>query len=652
MSLKQKLSFLTGFIVVAMLLGNLSLTLVQAKRHFEELLNARAYDAATSLALSLTQQTQATPEQQQRLIDVLFDRGFFSEITLNRSDNTQVSRLDNEQANTHIPNWFAGLFSFEVMPAQASVSRGWQQLGELTVKSHTKLAYDDLWDMFITEIKWFLLVLILSLVILQLVLRLLLSPLKKAEEQALSISDKHWVKQKDIPSTREFRRLALAMNQMVDKLESIFDIQAKSSEILRAQSFEDTITGTLNRRGFDQKVTHILESSQEHSGFLVILHLEHFAQYNRKYGREKGDELLVLIAKNLKEHFRANSAAVIGRHRGADFALYVPCVDRHQAKESLTELDLHLNEFKTLISPVNVLIGSVFLQDERDTLNNALSQADFSLRQAQSLEGGKTQSTKQLGKEVLNASQWRSSLLDVIQSGGLEIEYLPVFDAAKQEPVQFEVLSRINLLGERLSGARFWPMVEFHKLSPDFDLQVLKCLAKDFERLPKGHRYCINFSHLSVANRGFHKKLYDFLESHSLLARFLAIEISETAVNENEENFSALIEELSPVGVKFGVDNFGTGKQSFAYLKRLNIDYLRIDGSLNRGLHKSQDNQFYLQSMVQIAHSLDIKIIAEGLEDKKDIEVLIQAGVDNISGFYFSKSLVIDEVSALANRKV
>lgn len=651
MSLKQKLSLLTGFIVVAMLLGNLSLTLVQAKHHFEELLNARAYDAATSLALSLSQQSQATKEQQKRLIEVLFDRGFFSEITLNRSDNTQVSKMDAEQADNRIPKWFENLFSFEVMPAKTSVSRGWQQLGELTVKSHTKLAYDDLWNMFITELKWFLLVLIFSLVILQLVLRLLLSPLKKAEEQALSISDKHWVKQEEIPSTREFRRLTLAMNQMVDKLESIFDIQAKSSELLRAQSFEDSTTGTLNRRGFDQKVTHVLEGSQEHSGFLAILHLEHFAQYNRQYGREKGDEVLVLIAQNLKEHFRVISAAVIGRHRGADFALYVPCVDSKQAKELLHELDARLSNFKTLIEPMNILMGSVFLQDERDTLNNALSQADFCLRQAQNLENGRALSAKQLEQDALNASQWRANLLEVIHNGGLEIEYLPVFDAANQKPVQFEILSRINLLGERLSGARFWPMVEFHKLSPDFDLQVLKCLAKDFERLPRGCRYCVNLSHLSVADYEFHKELYNFLESNPLLAKFLAIEMSENVVNQHEEGFCALIKELSPIGVKFGVDNFGTGKQSFAYLKRIDVDYLRIDGSLNRGLHESQDNQFYLQSMVQIAHSLDIKIIAEGLEDEKDIELLTQAGVDNISGFYFSKSLRVDEVGTLASKQ-
>lgn len=650
MSLKQKLSLLTGFIVVAMLLGNLSLTLVQAKHHFEELLNARAYDAATSLALSLSQQSQATQEQQKRLIEVLFDRGFFSEITLNRSDSTQVSKLDSEQADSHIPNWFKNLLSLQVMPAKTSVSRGWQQLGELTVKSHTKLAYGDLWNMFVTELKWFSLVLILSLVVLQLVLRLLLSPLKKAEEQALNISDKHWVKQQEIPSTREFRSLTLAMNQMVDKLESIFDIQAKSSELLRVQSFEDSATGTLNRRGFDQKITHILEGNQEHSGFLAILHLENFAEYNNQHGREKGDEVLALIANNLKEHFRVNSAAVIGRHRGADFALYVPCVDRNQAKELLHELDARLSDLKTSIEPINILMGSVFLQDERDTLNNALSQADFSLRQAQSLENGKALSAKKLKQEVLNASQWRSNLLEVIHNGGLEIEYLPAFEARSQKPVQFEILSRINLLGERLSGARFWPMVEFHKLSSDFDLQVLKCLAKDFDRLPRGYRYCVNLSHLSLANHRFHKELYAFLGAHPLLAKFLAIELSESVVNEHEEGFCALIQELSPIGVKFGLDNFGTGKQSFAYLKRVNVDYLRIDGSLNRGLHKSQDNQFYLQSMVQIAHSLDIEIIAEGLEDKKDIELLTQAGVDSISGFYFSKSLAVDELGTLTGR--
>lgn len=646
MSLKQQLSWLTSGIVLIMLLGNLSLTLVQSKQHFEQLLNARAYDAATSLALSLTQQTQANPVQQQRVIDVLFDRGFFSEIKLVRTDGVNVERLATNLSKTQAPEWFKNLFLLEVMPAKTNVSRGWSQLGELTVKSHTDIAYNDLWSMFLAEIKWFSLVLILSLVGLQLVLRLLLKPLKQAEAQAVSISEKHWVKQESIPSTREFKSLALAMNHMVDKLRSIFDVQAQASERLRKQSFEDNLTGVLNRHGFDKQLTHVLESQDEHSGFLMILHLQHFAQYNQQYGRERGDELLVRVANGLKDYFKRSPATLIGRHRGADFALYVPCVDKLQAEESINKLTLQLSDLKALIKPTELLMGAVFLQDQTDSLNNVLSQADFALRQAQKTNTSSLLHSGSCEQERLTASQWRDKLLDVIKQDGVEIEYLPVFDTVKQNPMQFEVLSRIQLMGEQLSGARFWPMVEFHKLSAEFDLQVLKKLARHFDRLPKGYRYCVNLAHSSVSCADFQENLCEFLNANPLLAKSLAIEISETVINEHEKALSILINRLNPIGVEFGVDKFGTGKQSFAYLKRLNISYLRIDGGLNRGVYQSQDHQFYIQSMVQIAHSLDIKIIAEGLEDERDIEVIKQVGINNISGFYFSKTLSVDDLDS------
>ncbi len=647
MSLKQQLSWLTGITVLLMLVGNLSLTLVQAKQHFEQLLNARAYDAATALALSLTQQVDAQPAQQQRIIDVLFDRGFFSEIKLLRSDKKQVLRRAEADANQHTPNWFKELFALEVLPAKTNVSRGWQQLGELTVKSHTQLAYNDLWGMFTNELKWFLLVLLISVTSVQVILNILLKPLMRAEQQALSISEKNWVKQNIIPSTREFKRLTLVMNQMVDKLQSIFNSQTQTSDLLRQQSLEDGTTGLLNHRGFDQQMTHILEGGDEHSGFLLLLHLEHFAQYNQQHGRALGDQLLVQIANHLKAHFQRSPAVLIARHRGADFALYIPCVDKAHAKDSLQQLKLHLNNLEPLIKPTELLMGSVFLQDQRDSLNNALSQADFALRQAQKNDLDDCFHEQTTEQTTLNASQWRSNLLDIIENGSLHIEYLPVLDMQKQTAVQFEVLSRIHLQGEHLSGARFWPMVEFHKLSPQFDLQVLKCLAHDFPRLPQALRYCVNLAHLSVASPEFQNQLDEFLHSQPLLAASLAIEVSEHVINEHEAAFAQLIERLSPIGVQFGVDKFGTGKQSFAYLQRLRLDYLRIDGGLNRGLHQAQDYQFYIQSMVHIAHSLDIKILAEGLEDEKDIDILKQAGIDSVSGFFFSKSLPIEEASRI-----
>lgn len=651
MSLKQQLSWLTGITVLLMLIGNLSLTLMQAKHHFEELLNARAYDAATALALSLTQHKQAQPEQQQRIIDVLFDRGFFSEISLVRSDNKRVFRRAKTNTNKHAPSWFQNLFALEVMPAKTNVSQGWQQVGELTVKSHTQLAYNDLWGMFTNELKWFVLVLFLSILSVQLILSVILKPLKRAEQQALSISEKNWVKQNIIPSTREFKRLTLVMNQMVDKLQSIFSTQTQTSDLLRKQSLEDGLTGLLNRRGFEQQITHILESNEEHSGFLLLLHLEHFAQYNQQQGRDSGDALLVQIANSLKEHFRRSPAVLIARHRGADFALYVPCVDQEQAQSSLQQLKSHLSDLNPLIEPTKLLMGSVFLQDQRDSLNNALSQADFALRQAQKDNSSGHLSATDAAQTSLNASEWRTNLLNIIKQGGLHIEYLPILDIQQQTTVQFEILSRINLKGEKLSGARFWPMVEFHKLSPQFDLQVIKCLAKDFTRLPQKLRYCVNLAHLSVASLEFQNELYDFLTSQPLLASALAIEVSEHVINEHESAFAQLIERLEPMGVHFGVDKFGTGKQSFAYLQRLRLDYLRIDGGLNRGVHLAQDYQFYIQSMVQIAHSLDLKILAEGLEDEKDIETLKQAGIDSVSGFYFSKSLPIEKACLIHGKQ-
>ena len=164
MTLRQQFSFLTSFLVVVLLAGNLVVTVMNGRDYFEQQLNSRAYDAATSLALSMSQIDADDIVQQTRLMDVLFDRGFFADITFLRTDGEDLHRRSRQAFdNSASPEWFRSIVSLELIPAEADVTKGWQRVGTITVISHSDFAYRDLWNMISAELIWFAWVLFIEI---------------------------------------------------------------------------------------------------------------------------------------------------------------------------------------------------------------------------------------------------------------------------------------------------------------------------------------------------------------------------------------------------------------------------------------------------------------------------------------------------------
>lgn len=646
MTLRQQFSLLTSLLVIILLVGNLLVMVMNGRDYFQQQLNARAYDAATSLALSMSQVAADDEVQLTRLMDVLFDRGFFAVIELQRIDNDPIYRRSRDSVGEAVaPRWFMQWVGLEMIAAEADVTRQWQRLGTVRVISHSDFAYRDLWAMVRAELIWFSWVLVVTLVLLQILLSWLFRPLARVERQALAICERQWQVQTDIPRPRELRRMVLAMNKMVQKLQSIFTEQSAMTEQLRAESFNDNVSGLLNRRGFDQRLQHILERGEEHSGVLMLMQLQNLSALNQSQGRQVVDDVLNMLGTELQRCLQEFPAAFSGRRSGSDFALYIPCADKVQANELLQQMFSQLAT--SVLSRRQELVfhlGGVFLQALQDDPVQALSCADAALRQAQRAPEGRAQlyqADNAATVQEWTAGQWHELLLGVLEVNALQLQFLPVISNRNRRLLQFEVFSRIVWQGETLSAARFWPMVEQHQLAARYDASIVAQVLAQLKQqtLMSGVTYCINISPASVLDEPFHQRLTELFRDAPRLAAHIALEVPESSLNGIETALARLALQLKPFGVSLGVDQVGTGSMAFAYLQRLPLDYIRIDGSFNRGLHQAQDHRFFIQSMVQIAHNLDLLVLGEGIEEADDVAVLRQTGVDGMSGYFFSKPL-------------
>ncbi|MFT6113746.1 MAG: diguanylate cyclase (GGDEF)-like protein [Gammaproteobacteria bacterium] len=655
MTLKRQLSLMASALILLLLIGNLFVTLTNSSNYFQQQLNARAYDAATSLALSMSNAVaDGDKVKLERMIDVLFDRGFFSEISLQLVDGSELERRAEHGAHTKAaPTWFINFVDMAVIPAHTDVTQGWQRLGSLTVQSNTDSAYRDLWNIVRGEVVWFLWMALISLVSLQIILRWMFKPLERVEQQALDISERNLYEQEKLPRARELRRVVLAMNQMVRKLKAIFAEQSAITEKLREESYHDDVSQLLNRRGFDQRLQHILQESDGYSGVLVLLQVQDFSQFNQEQGREAGDELLFRVGEILNQWHCEHSNALISRRTGADFSLYIPATDLLHSEE-LVEQCFNLLSTTALSQRggMNFHIGALFIQrsliiegthvDVPVSLVDVLSKADVALRQAQTQHISRYGFYEKANEEVeRTAGEWKLMLEKVLQEESIELHYQPILDARGEDVLHFEVLSRIRDQQGVISAARFWPMVERHQLTPNFDLLVIKTLLEQLQAssfINEGTRkkFCINLSAASILYESFHDQLEILLDQYPQWRELLCIEISEFSISHIESPLARLAHRLKSKGVDLGIDQVGTGSLAFAYLQRLPLSYLRIAGSFNRGLHLALDHKFFIQSMVQIAHNLDLQVLGEGVENRNDIEALKQTGVDGMGGYYFT----------------
>ena len=552
------------------------------------------------------------------------------------------SRADS--ASGDVPIWFRKLLPISLQPAVSDVTHGWKRLGTVSVVSHSDYAHQDLWDLVWAECVLSAWILLASLLILQVILSWLFKPLVRVEKQATAIANRQWKIEKYIPKTKELRRVVLAMNNMVEKLQTIFEEQASLTEQLRRDSFHDQGSGLLNRRGFDQRLQHVLGDEEGHSGLLMILQLHNFADFNLNEGRQAGDDVMAQLGKVMSQWQTENSNSFVGRRSGADVAMYIPCTGLDQADDLLQQTFSQLS-VSTLSSRQKITfhIGGVFLTGAVYDPVQALSQADAALRQAQRQPVSRcrlydeTPSTNEW-----TATQWQELLRQVLNDDLVQLRYLPVVSSRGGEVIQYEVFSRIIWEEQELAAARFWPMVEQHQLTAEFDQLVIEDVLTDMSTVAfhNAARVCVNLSPASVMDENFQHQLVNLLRQYPQQAKQLAIELPEFCLSSVEHALTRLSTLLEPLGVVIGVDQVGTGNTAFAYLQRLPLEYVRIDGSFNRGISQLPDHRFFLQSMVQIAHNLDLAVLGEGLETFEDIDTVRKVGVDGLSGYYFTKPMI------------
>ena len=653
MTLSRQLVMLLTALLLLVFAGTFFITVQNARTYLEVQLKSHAQDAATSLGLSVSphivDDDLATTTS---MVDAIFDRGYYQII---RIEDIQGEVLINRELSIQVkdvPAWFIEHLPLQAPKGEALIMAGWRQAGRVLVQSHPGFAYRQLWEN-VTEIfGWFALSALVVMGLGLALLRMVLSPLKEIEWQADAICNREFPILKKLPRTRDLRRIVEAMNRLSTKLRIMLTEHEKLAAKLREQAHQHPVSGLANKPYFMATLKNRMLSPEVCShAVLVLVQLRDLKGYNHKYGYAAGDELLRQTAALLRDIAAEIPRHSLGHLSGGDFALLAEdysIAEGEALGQRIAEALAALNGDKAMQPSDNGHLGIACYDGTQDA-SQLFIEADKALRCAQSrgANGWAVFAPEDAGKKAARgASEWRSFIQRALADNRVTLHLQPVYSCPEKELLHYEVLVRLisdDDARQLLAAGAFMPMAENIGLSSEIDKAVIEQALLLLEKhTGSGFRLAINISPSSLQSEGFLDWLEERLWKHRQVAKQMVFELPEYGAVTMLERVHDLIKRTGCCGSQVALDHFGRGFSSFAYLHSLKISYLKVDGSYLSQIDKNPDHRFFIQALTDIAHGLDIQVIAEAVESEATWHSLQTLNVDGAQGYYLARPKIVD----------
>lgn len=634
--LKQLFIAICLFLLVAFT-GSFVTSLESSRAQMISQLRSHAQDAATALGLSLTPHAD-DPAMVELMVNSIFDSGYFSSIRVLRvaDDSVMVERQTSPRSD-EVPDWFASLVDLQPEGGEALVMRGWEQIARVQVVSHPQFALARLWDSALGSLSWLLLCGLLSAALGGWLLRLQLRPLDSMVQQAEAISRREFLTLPQLPSTPELRRVVLAMNQMVEKLRSLFAEAAQHSERLARDAYQDSLTGLANRRRFDMRLgSQLVASEQSVAGYLLLLQVNDLAGLNQRHGATRSDTLLCAIAELLQRLIAQHGQPdwLAARTRGGEFALLMPGQRASEADQLATELCEALENLRSTGASDCVPLAHVglCLFHPGETEQRVLARADQALTQSRYRPDKPWERLDDFEPgNGLDLHEWHTLLDDALGKGKLQLYFQPVARSDDRSAIlHHKVLARLlDAQGQPIPAGIFLPWVARLGWMARLDLLMLEHALAHIGQ----HRQPLA---LSLSSATLHDQVSMALILHTLrdqpqAADLLTLELDERSLPAAEQ-LQPLCQSIRTTGFHLGLQHFGGRFSLIGNLTHLGLAYLKIDGSYIRGLDREADKRVFIDAIRRTTHSIDLPLIAEMVEHEGEALALRELGIHGVMG--------------------
>jgi diguanylate cyclase (GGDEF)-like protein/PAS domain S-box-containing protein len=416
------------------------------------------------------------------------------------------------------------------------------------------------------------------------------------------------------------------------------------SNQLSHQARFDALTGLANRYEFDRKAQAAIEDARtsSFSHCIAYIDLDKFKLVNDTCGHMAGDVFLKQLAKHMQAKLR--SADTLARLGGDEFALLLMGCSLDKAQEITRQLLETIQAFRFehdhKVFKVGASIGLTEIpHSEMLELSTVLATADSACYAAKS-EGGNSVHVYQANdnslKEQHKLLDWVSRINVGLENNQFVLFMQPIEGLKPSREPHCELLIRMKGDdGMVFPPSKFLPAAERYHLMPKIDGWVINEAFSIIAR--KGANFksvcAINLSGQSLSQEGFLEYVLAKIKQYEINSKRICFEITETAVISNLEKAQHFMSELRAIGCRFSLDDFGSGLSSFAYLKNLDVDFLKIDGMFVKSIVNNKIDRAMVESINKVGHVMGLLTIAEFAENQEVIDVLIEIGVDYVQGY-------------------
>lgn len=422
----------------------------------------------------------------------------------------------------------------------------------------------------------------------------------------------------------------------------------------------DALTGLYNRHRFNEELNRMLADAQRHGTRVALLFfdLDDFKYINDTFGHRAGDAMLIRVAGEVAGQVRRNE--IFARLGGDEFAILVPEISdqmlRVLAERITRSIALVRFQFEGQNLRLTSSLGIAVHPDHADNAEDLIARADTAMYQAK--EVGKNawriyRSDLDTSQQMASRLSWNDRILHALENNLMDLEFQGIYTTSNRALSHFEVLVRMRDMddpGRLLMPGQFIPMAEKSGKILEIDRWVLRESIQMLAEVKSIPALAVNISGRSFDEPTLPQYIAEQIKYFGIAPRRLQVELTETSAVSDLHDAQRFIEALRQTGCGICLDDFGTGFSSFAYLKHLQADSVKIDGLFIRNLANDYDNQLFVKAIVSVTRGLRKVTIAECVEDQETLDMLRSFDVDCVQGYFLERPGVDHPLLTTATR--
>ena len=472
---------------------------------------------------------------------------------------------------------------------------------------------------------------------------------RKASDAALALANER-LEQRVAERTNE-------LAQVVNELHLEISERRIAEERIKHMALHDALTGLPNRILLEERLAQALTQAQQDSQQLAVLFLDldRFKHINDSLGHHEGDQLLIQIANRLHDSVRPNDT--VARLGGDEFVIVLNALDCPEALNRILDRiqQAFRKEIRLALEDIFVTpsIGVAIYPDDGTNAPELMKNADAAMYYAKDNGRNCLQFfNPDIDSTLKERLTLENALHQALKRDQFTVYYQPQVDVRSNQIIGAEALIRWQHPEKGLvPPASFIPLAEETGLIVEIGHWLLERVCQQLSEWHQagytGFQVSANLSALQVQQSGFNEEIANMLARYAVPPESLELELTESMIMRNADETIATLEQLHHTGFQISVDDFGTGYSSLSYLKRFPLDKLKIDRSFVTDITSDPDDAMICRTIISMAHNLNLKVIAEGVETKEQLALLRSYGCELYQGHLFSRPRPASDIPAL-----